>query len=72
MFLQIYKDDRKKKKKKLAIPVKCTIKKTKQNLFLMKLFISCRKRDFQGKIFFQVENAIAVVTLFANHCNGVL
>ena len=66
-FLQIYKDDR----KKLVITVKCTKMKTK-TLFLMKLFIACLKRDFLVKILFQVENAIVVVTLFANHCNGVL
>ena len=38
----------------------------------MKLFIACLKSDFLGKILFQVENAIAMVTLFANHCNVVL
>lgn len=43
-----------------------------KKLFLMKLFIACLRRNVQDEILFQMENAIVVVTLFANHCNVIL
>jgi hypothetical protein len=54
--------------KNVATTVKCIIKK----LFLMKPLIFFVRRNFLGKILFQVENAIVVVTLLANHCSVVL